>query len=189
MNEEPSLTNSHVLVEPTTVSVESYISTDPHTEYIDSDTIMNHEVCNETHTLAQYGEMSTRHLNCMSISNPFGDIMIGDVTIYGNIHMMSDINLSGSKFNLQETNFEMNNSSVNIIGSSFELDSTSSLNVNGYSSFNDVATNGKFVVNGNKFMYFGEDNTEESWRMGIVNGNMYIQKFEFGSWINKSVIQ
>jgi hypothetical protein len=157
--------------------------------------------------LAKYGDFSTRHVNCMSLSNPFGDLMIGDMTVYGSTNIISGINLAGDNCNVSSTNMEINNSSVHVLNTSIKIESSivnlSSLNVEGLSIFNDATINGNLIVNGfvnglnkpstqiqnNTFLLFGDENCDGSWRMGIVGGNMCIQKMQSGVWVNKSTIQ
>lgn len=159
--------------------------------------------------LSKYGDFSTRHVNCMSISNPFGDLMIGDVTVYGKMNVASGIEVSGDKCKFSSARIELNNSMMVLSNTSISVESSDvklcSLNVDGSSVLNNVTINGNLVVNGltngltqqniqqkigkNQFLIFGEESVEGTWRMGIVDGNMCIQKFESGAWINKSTIQ
>ena len=154
--------------------------------------------------LYKYGDFSTKHVNCMSISNPFGDVMIGDITVYGNLNTISDVELSGEKINVSCDDLTINGSRVSVLNTDIKVESSnvnlSCLNVSGLSLLNDVTINGNLIINGsakppkqkiemNTFLYFGEENVEGSWRMGIVNGNMSLQKLESNMWVNKSTIQ
>ena len=154
--------------------------------------------------LAKYGDFSTRHVNCMSVSNPFGDVMLGDMTVYGNLNIISDMEVTGEKFNLSCENLNINDTKISIANTNVIVDSSnvilSSLSVNGLTSLQDVIINGDLIVNRkndsmhstinmNKFLTFGEEGVEGSWRIGIINGNMTIQKLESNVWVNKSTIQ
>lgn len=53
----------------------------------------------------------------------------------------------------------------------------------------DSPTTANVIMPVNKFVYFGAENVDGSWRIGVDSGNMIMEKRESGSWITKSSVE
>jgi hypothetical protein len=182
-------------------------------------------------SLDNYGELTTKTLNCMSINNPYGDIhsssnisVNGELFVSEKTTLQNDVELSSENFrtiirgNLDARILNVDNeiNSVILNTNSLNTDSlnslslnTNSLNVLESSNMTDVTVSGNLMILGeitylnknieinptsnlsdkysctDNHIVFGSDNSEGSWRIKIINGQMHFQKHSGMEWVTK----
>ena len=137
--------------------------------------------------LSAYGQLSTKHLNSLSMGNPMGLL-----------------NILGSGLEMQAGNLNILNSSTLYISgnSKVNIGDDAELNVGGCTTLHDVLIYGNLAIWGDithltpeqnvtvgnqHHLIFGKEE-EGAWRITIIDGLMHIQKHNGTGWITKSTI-